>query len=171
MSEIQFHRITDWNHSIHGEKKHTHFEAAFCLDHNGVLFLRGRVLDSHEKEIFSIGDVRELFPDSYQSWDPRAELVEFIEAIELQTVEVDPTSFETPLLEMRFEVRGPVAAHPKVFATTISMSSKLSILGQYEWLDSGYVSIFMLCHKDHLLAFAKSLKDDLIDLCRIRETD
>jgi hypothetical protein len=170
MSEIQFHRITDWNHSVYDLQNQTNFEAGFFLDKDGGLYLRGRVLDSNEKEIFSSGDARDLVSEKYQTWDPRIDLSEFIEAIELQTVEVEPTYFQTPLLEMTFEVKGPVAS-PKVFATTISMSLKFSILGQYEWRDSGHVSISMLCHKDHLLAFSKGLQSNLLALYRIRESD
>jgi hypothetical protein len=163
VGEIQFYRITDWNHSLYDTKNHTIFEAGFFLDTDGELNLRGRVLDSNEKELFSSSDIRDLAPGLYQDWDPRNSLSEFIEAIESQTVKVEPTYFQTPLLEMTFEVKGPVA-NPKIFATTISMSLKFSILGQYEWRDSGHISIAMLCHKDHLLAFAKGLQSDLLAL-------
>jgi hypothetical protein len=169
MSEIQFYRISDWNQSVYDLQKHTNFEAGFFMDKGSRLFLRGRVLDSNEKEIFSSGDISDLVSERYQTWDPSTDLSEFIEAIELQTVEVEPTYFQTPFLEITFEVKGPVAS-PKVFATTISMSSKFSILGQYEWRDSGHISISMLCHKDNLLAFAKGLQSSLLDLCRIRDS-
>jgi hypothetical protein len=169
MSKIQFHRIADWNHSVYGLQNQTNFEAGFFLEKDRGLYLQGRVLDSNEKEIFSSGDLRDLGSDKYQIWDPRIDLSKFIEAIELQTVEVEPTYFQTPFLEMTLEVKGPVA-HRQVFATTISMSSKFTVLGQYEWRDSGHISISMLCHKDPLLAFARGLQSDLLALSRVRKS-
>jgi hypothetical protein len=169
VGEIQFYRLTDWNHSLHGSQNHTNFEAGFFLDKDGGLYLHGRVLDSNEKELFGSNGIRDLTSGVYQDWDPRNALSEFIEAIELQTIEVEATYFQTPFLEMTLEVKGPVA-NPKVFATTISMSLKFSILGQYKWQDSGHISIGMLCHKDHLLSFAKGLQSDLLALSCMRES-
>lgn len=169
MSEYKFHRITDWNHDIYGLKKHTSFEAAFSIADDGALCLRGKVIDSDSREIFCSSDIREIALDKYQAWDPKDSLAEFIEAIELETTDVEPAYFQTPLLEMSLEVKGPIA-NPQVLATTITMSLNFRILGLYQWKDSGHIHIAMLCHKDHLLAFAKGLQADLFDLQRVRNS-
>ena len=169
MSEHKFHRITDRNYDIYGLKKHTSFEAAFSIADDGALCLRGKVIDSENREIFCSNDIRDIALEKYQCWDPHDSLAEFIETIELETTNVEPAYFQTPLLEMSLEVKGPIAS-PQVFATTVTMSLNFSVLGSYQWKDSGHIHITMLCHKDNLLAFAKGLQSDLFELQKIRES-
>jgi hypothetical protein len=167
MSETTWHRIVDWNRSIHGLEKQTSFEAGFYLSEEKALFLYGRIVDSNGLEIFRSGDVRDLLLECYQTWNPTEELKSFIDAIDLQTVEIEPAYFQTPSCEMTFEVKGPIA-NPKVFGTTIHMGTRFMILGNYEWRDSGHISISMLCEKESLLRFLRSLQDDLSRLLSIR---
>lgn len=167
MIKQKVHRITDWNQDIYGLEKQTSFEAAFSIANDGALCLQGKIINADNREIFCSSDIRELMPDKYQVWDPKDDLAEFIEAIELETIDVEPTYFQTPCLELSLEVKGPIA-NPKVFGITITMSLNFSILGMYEWKDTGNIHITILCQKDHLLEFAKGLKADLLELQEIR---
>ena len=169
MRDYSFRRITDWNHSIHCLKKHTSFEAAFSLDDDGAIYLRGKVIDSDNREIFCSNDIREMALGAYQDWEPEHSLAEFIEAIESETVDVETAYFKTPLSEMSLEVKGPIA-NPQVFGITITMALNFSVLELYQWKDSGSIRIAMLCHKDHLLTFAKGLQADLFDLQKTRDS-
>ena len=164
--ERRWHRITDWNNSPYGLQKHTSFEAAFELRDASFLYLRGKITDADGKELFRSGDISDLVTDEYQSWNPRNNLEQFIEAITQQTVETEPAYLQTPYMGMTIEVKGPVA-NPKVFATTISMSLNFRILDSYQWQDSSSISVSMLCHKDQLLLFARGLQTDLERLINV----
>lgn len=162
MSETNYRRITDWNHSIHGWGKHTSFEAGFSISEQ-ALFFRGRIIDSNGVEVVCSSDLREFGVEKYQNWNPTADLEYLINAIELQTVESEPAYLQTPMLEMTLEIKGPVAS-PKVFATTVHMATKFILLGSYEWQDSGCISVSMLCEKQALLEFTRGLQTDLLTL-------
>ncbi|MBW4623783.1 MAG: hypothetical protein KME17_31030 [Cyanosarcina radialis HA8281-LM2] len=159
MSEINYHRITDWNGSIHSLDNHTNFEAGFSTSEN-ALFLHGRIIDSNGIEVARSGDLREFLLQSCQNWNPTVELENMIEAIELQTIETEPVYFQAPMAGMTLEIKGPIA-NPKVFGTTIYMTGKFIFLGSYEWQDSGSICFRMLCKKDNLLEFARGLQSDL----------
>jgi hypothetical protein len=167
MSTINYHRIVDWNNSIHGLDKHTSFEAGFFMSEEKALFLQGRIVDSNGVEVFRSSDLRELVLERYQSWNPTTDLEDFINAIALETVQSEPVYFQTPTLDMTIEVYGPVGS-PDVFATTITMTQKFIILGSYEWRDSSHINIRMLCKKEGLLAFGKGLQRDLSTLLALR---
>jgi len=114
-----------------GFDKHTSFEAGFSMSEEGGLFLQGRVIDSEGVEIFRSRDLREPVIDLYQNWNPEDDLEAFINAIELQNIEVEPVDLQTPLLGMSIEVKGPIA-NPEVFGTTITMTMFV-VLSRYEW--------------------------------------
>lgn len=173
MNEIKFHRITDWNGSVYGLvvdglNKYTSFEAGFSISEEKALFLHWRAIDSNGGEIFRNTDMRAFVLrcnklERYQEWNPEADLEAFINAIDLQIVEEEPVYFQAPFLELTIEVKGPIA-NPQVFGTTISMAMGITILDRYEWQDSAYISIGMLCRKENLLEFARGLKADLLEL-------
>lgn len=162
MSDINFHRITDCNGSMHGLDKHTRFEAGFYMSEEGGLFLQGRVIDSEGVEIFRNGDMREIGIDRYQNWNPEDNLEEFINAIELENIQVEPVYLQTPFFEMNIEVQGS-SANPEEFGITITMITFV-VLSSYKWRDSGHLSVWMLCKRDNLLAFARGLQRDLREL-------
>ena len=168
MNEIKFHRITDWNVSVYESDKHTSFEAGFFMSEEKALFLHWRAIDSNGVEIFRNADMRAFVLERhqlerYQAWNPEGNLEEFINAIDLQNIEEESEYFETPFGELMIEVKGPVA-NPQAFGTTIYMRMGMVILDRYEWQDSGQIGIWMLCHKENLLEFARGLKADLLGL-------
>jgi hypothetical protein len=159
MTEINYHRITDWNGSLHGMGKHTSFEAGFSTS-GDALFFHGRIIDSNGVEVVRSSDLREFSLDRYQNWNPTVELEDLIEAIDLQTIQTEPAYFQTPMLEITLEIKGPIA-NPEVFGTTIYMTGKFIFFGSYEWQDSANICFRMLCKKDNLLEFAIGLQSDL----------
>jgi len=69
MSEANYRRIIDWNHSIYGQGQQTSFEAGFSIFEQ-ALFLHGKVIDSNGVEVARSSDLREFGADLYQSWNP-----------------------------------------------------------------------------------------------------
>lgn len=160
MSEINYRRITDWNCSIYGKDKHTSFEAGFSISEK-VLCLHGKIIDSNGVEVACSGDLRELGLDIHKNWNPTADLEAIINALALQTTEIESLYLQNPLAEMTLEIKIPISEIVKI---TITMSNKFRLLGSYEWQDSSSISVSMFCKRAALLEFTRGLQSDLLML-------
>jgi hypothetical protein len=172
MSKIIYRRITDSNGSLIKHENRTHFEAGFCLANQGVILLIGRVVDSAESEIFRSGNVFDYLPHvkglpdlvtKYLEWSFSQMLQDVIHSVESEDITEEPAYFGGPMLEVSFEVQGPMIIQD-AFKVKLSMSQSFEVLDQYQWHDSSYISLAMLCKRETLLQFLHDLHNDLAQL-------
>ncbi len=171
-NDIVYRRITDSNRNLIEYKNRTHFEAGFCRVNQGVILLIGRVIDSSEREIFRSGNLFDSLPHlencselitKYLKWDFSQVLQDVIHSVESEDITEEPTSLSGPMLEVSFEIQGPMIIQD-AFKVTLSMSQGFDVLDQYQWQDSSYISLGMLCKREMLLQFLYDLQDDLSQL-------
>jgi hypothetical protein len=171
-SDTIYRRITDINGGLIDPTKHTHFEAGFYRIDRGIILLRSRVVDSAERVIFQSGnpfdDLAHLAsnPDlktKYLEWNLAQQLQDVIQAIQSEDITQEPACLGTPMCETTFEIQGPTIVED-AFKVTLSMSLGFIILDRYQWQDSSYISVGMLCKRETLLQFLNHLKNDFLNL-------
>jgi hypothetical protein len=164
--------MTDINGGLIDPTKRTHFEAGFHRIDRGIILLISRVVDSAERIIFQSGnpfddlaylESRPDFITRYAEWNIPQQLQDVTQAIQSEEIVQEPTCFGAPMCETTFEIQGPTIVKD-AFKVTLSMSLGFTILDRYQWQDSSYISVGMLCKRETLLQFLNHLKNDFLNL-------
>ncbi len=160
---MRYHKISDVGHSLREVGRNISFEVGFSLENDDALIMHGRIVDSESRELLSSRDARDIALEKYQNWDPRKELSDLIAKLDSKGFIEECMMFAAPLLEINFQIdrTGPYRNSYKV---VVNMSYGFRVLEQYDWENSGCLSVSMFVDKQELLVFLRCLRSDLDSL-------